>query len=171
MTTMISELLGFATLGGELRREPCPLQRIVADLGDDLAPALRAVGARIEAGPLPTVHADPVQLAAVLQNLVSNAAKYRHPARTPLITIQAAHEDGRWRIEVADNGMGIPAAEREAAFAPLHRLAQTAEREGVGIGLATCRRIITAHGGRIGLADTPGGGTTAWFTVPDGRNE
>jgi signal transduction histidine kinase len=175
MTSMISDLLGFAQLGGALRREPCPLQRIVDEVREDLAPALTAVGATIECGPLPIVSADRVQVASVLQNLISNAAKYRHPDRPPQITVQARREGDSWRVEIVDNGIGIPPERREAAFAPLRRVHEGPSgppADGHGIGLATCRRIVAAHGGRIGLADSPEGegrGTTAWFTLPDAR--
>ena len=78
--------------------------------------------------------------------------------------MSAAPVAGGWRIEVADHGIGIPPEHRERVFEPLARIDKAVP--GCGIGLATCRRVIEAHGGRIGLAETPGGGTTAWFELP-----
>lgn len=169
MDDLINDLLGFAKLGAELRREPVALRNLVEEVRLDLAPALSAVGGHLEVGPLPTVRVDPSQIRAVLQNLISNAAKYRHPERPPLIAVHSARQEHAWVIEVVDNGIGVPAARREDAFTPLTRVhdphASTAE--GAGVGLATARRIIQAHGGQIGLDASPSGGTVAWFSLPD----
>ncbi|GAA3387212.1 sensor histidine kinase [Cryptosporangium minutisporangium] len=169
MSELITDLLGFSKLGGQLRREPVALRNLVEEVRHDLAPALSAVGARMDVGPLPTVRVDPAQLRAVLQNLISNAAKYRHPERSPLIALHSCRQDHAWRIEVVDNGIGVPRDRREEAFSPLARVhdPHDSSAEGAGIGLATARRIITAHGGQIGLEASPTGGTVAWFTLPD----
>jgi signal transduction histidine kinase len=169
MDDLITDLLGFAKLGGELRREPVMLRNLVEEVRQDLAPMLSAVGAQIDVGPLPTVRVDPSQLRAVLQNLVSNAAKYRHPDRPPVIAVHSARQEHAWLIEVVDNGIGVPAARREDAFSPLTRVhdPHSSAAEGTGIGLTTARRIIQAHGGQIGLDASPSGGTVAWFTLPD----
>lgn len=71
----------------------------------------------------------------------------------------------RWRISVADHGPGVLEADRDRIFDPMVRL--NTDVPGTGIGLATCRRIIEAHGGRIGLTDNVGGGTVVWFELPD----
>ena len=108
---------------------------------------------------------DAVQLRAVLQNLVANAVKFsgrRHagPGLAPSDARPAAGGSS-----VADRGPGIPEQDRERVFEPLVRLDQPVP--GTGIGLATCRRIVEAHGGRIGLDDNPGGGAPSWFELPD----
>ena len=72
--------------------------------------------------------------------------------------------DGHHRVEVRDRGRGIPDDKRERVFAPLARLDKTVE--GSGIGLATCRRIVEAHGGRMGVEDREGGGSVFWFELP-----
>jgi signal transduction histidine kinase len=82
--------------------------------------------------------------------------------------VRGAVADGAWRLEVADNGRGVPTAERERVLEPLVRLDRRVP--GTGIGLATCSRIVAAHGGTMGLADgLPVGdehGTTVWVEVP-----
>ena len=83
----------------------------------------------------------------------------------PKIEVSTARVAGGWRIEVADHGIGIPPEHRERVFEPLTRVDERVP--GYGIGLATVRRIVDAHGGRIGLEETPGGGTTAWLELPD----
>jgi signal transduction histidine kinase len=71
-----------------------------------------------------------------------------------------------WRVAVDDAGPGVPEHLREKVFGLLERGSRSAE-EGAGIGLSTCRRIIDAHGGRIGLDASADGGTSAWFVLPD----
>jgi signal transduction histidine kinase len=152
-----------ARLGGRLARAEVDLAAVLAEVSEDLTVAL--AGASLTAGPLPVVTGDPVQLRAVVQNLVANAAKFVQPGVAPKIAVSAARVAGGWRIEVADHGIGIRIEHRERVFEPLARIDQ--RLPGCGIGLATVRRVIDAHGGRIGLAETPGGGTTAWFELPD----
>ena len=162
MQALIDDLLSFARLGGELSRVPVDLASVVADVRDDLAAAL--AGATVEVGDLPGVTGDPVQLRAVVQNLVGNAAKFTLPGEKARIEIGAVREAGGWRIEICDHGRGIAPEQRDRVFQPLARVDESVE--GSGIGLATCRRIVEAHGGQIGLDDSPSGGTRAWFRLP-----
>lgn len=162
MQDLIEDLLSFARLGGELNRVPVDLGQVLTEVRDDLTTRLE--GASVEVGELPTVTGDPVQLRAVLQNLVANAAKFVRPGEKPHVEIDSVRRGDLWRIEVRDQGPGIPSDQRERVFQPLARVDESVE--GSGIGLATCRRIVEAHGGQIGLAEAPGGGTCAWFELP-----
>ena len=78
--------------------------------------------------------------------------------------MEAVLLDGHSRIEVRDRGRGVPGDKRERVFAPLARLDKTVD--GTGIGLATCRRIVEAHGGSMGVDERPGGGSVFWFELP-----
>ena len=80
------------------------------------------------------------------------------------MVVTARRATGGWRVEVADNGPGIPADRRGQVFEPLVRVDETVE--GSGLGLAICARVVRAHGGEIGLDDTAGGGATVWFELP-----
>jgi signal transduction histidine kinase len=163
MESLIEGLLSFARLGGRLVREPVDLRTVVAETSEDLAGALS--GASLTAGELPVVTGDPVQLRAVVQNLVANASKFVQPGLTAKIEVSASRAPFGWRVEVADHGIGIPPEHRERVFEPFARVHEGVP--GYGIGLATVRRVVDAHGGRIGVAETPGGGTTVWFELPD----
>ncbi|WP_372727445.1 ATP-binding protein [Nocardioides sp.] len=163
MQTLIDDLLAFARLGGQLNRDRVDLGTLVDDVREDLAAVL--THARVRVGELPVVTGDRVQLRAVLQNLIANAAKFARTGEHAEIEVSSRRLDSGWRVEIADHGIGIPPADRERVFAPLARVSE--EVEGLGIGLATVRRVLDAHGGSIGLEETPGGGTTVWFELPD----
>ncbi len=131
----------------------------------DLVPDAPAPQAHI--GPLAAVHADPAMIRRLLDNLVGNALKYTppgHPARLDISTTPAG--SGWVRVEIADRGIGIPAGQHRAIFEDFHRAHLRADYAGTGLGLAICDRIITRHGGRIGVQDNPGGGARFWFTLP-----
>ena len=162
MQSLIDDLLKFARVGGELQRGLVDLAEVLDAVEQDLAACL--ADATVERGELPMVVGDPVQLRAVVQNLVANAAKFTRPGEPAYIAVGARSLGDRWRVEVNDRGPGIPADQRDRVFEPLARIDE--EVEGSGIGLSTCRRIVTAHGGRMGLSDSPYGGTCAWFELP-----
>jgi signal transduction histidine kinase len=170
MSGLLEDLLAHARVGGTLRPVPLELGDLVREAADDLTQDFADSGATLRIEPLPEVIADRSQLRAVLQNLLSNAVRYRRPEENPAILVRALREPGRWRVEVIDDGIGVPAG-RGDPFAPLVRLHTEAEApaavDGSGLGLATCRRIVEAHGGEIELRPAAGGGTVAWFTLPD----
>jgi signal transduction histidine kinase len=101
----------------------------------------------------------------VMQNLLANAAKFTKVGEKANVVVAASRIAGGWRVEISDRGPGIAEADRERVFEPLTRIDD--DVEGSGIGLTTCRRIVEAHGGRIGLTASPWGGTTGWFELPD----
>lgn len=162
MQLLIDDLLAYARVGGSMASKPVDLVRTLREVREDLAAPLAA--AHLAVGDLPTVTGDPVQLRAVFQNLVANAAKFVRPGEHPHIEVLAEETDDEWRISVADRGLGVPEEDRERVFQPLARAHH--DVEGSGIGLATVRRILDAHHGRIHLEETPGGGTTAVVHLP-----
>ena len=163
MALLIDDVLDFARVSGSLKLTEVDLDELLAHVVADLEVALDGVS--LDVGPLPTVCGDEVQLRALLQNLLSNAAKFKVVGRPAAVQVSAHPVTAGWRVEICDNGPGVPETERERVFEPLARAESGVE--GSGIGLATCRRVVEAHGGRIGLAEAPGGGTVAWFELPE----
>ena len=101
-----------------------------------------------------------------MQNLVANALKFSAVSGvTPHIEIHAQEVSAGWRISVEDNGPGVPPAQRERVFDLMER-AVGDEVAGLGIGLSTCRLIVQAHGGRIGIDDSVLGGASVWMVLP-----
>ncbi|GGO40157.1 sensor histidine kinase [Deinococcus humi] len=124
----------------------------------------RQIEWRIE--PLPQVMGDPATLQQVLTNLLSNAVKFTRTRERAVIEIGAQAGDEAWTVWVQDNGVGFDPAYADRLFGPFQRLHGHSEFEGTGIGLATVRRIIVRHGGRIWASSVPGEGTTFSFTLP-----
>ena len=119
----------------------------------DSAALLEPLGASIEVGDLPVVHADPDDMYSVLQNLVTNSVKFARPDVPAVVRIAPAADAGGWRISVRDNGVGIPEHRRVDVFSLFSRVDD--DVAGHGIGLATVARIIAAHGGRVGAERCP----------------
>jgi signal transduction histidine kinase len=165
MRATIAGLMDFAVVGGRLVQTHVDMNAAVEDVLVDLQTRLGT--AEVVVSDLPSVWGDEVQVRAVTQNLVANALKYAGP--TPHIRVEGQHLAGATRITVTDDGPGVPESQREAIFG-LQVRGEGVELTGVdglGIGLATCRRIIDAHGGSIGVQDGPGGGARFWFELPD----
>ncbi len=162
MATLVDDVLTYALVGGADQHTRVDLGTVLAQVLDDLADDLAS--ARVEVGELPVVRGDHTQLRSLLQNLLGNAAKYRHPERRLALSIEARRVGPCWGISVRDNGRGIDPVDARRVFEPLVRADHSVG--GTGIGLATCRRIVEAHGGTIGLDGVPGEGCTAWFELP-----
>jgi signal transduction histidine kinase len=148
---------------GELSIERVALGRLIAEVADDLRTSLDTAGATLEIGELPEVAGDPRQLRRVLQNLVANAVKFRGEA-APRIAVSALRDSQEWVVTLRDNGPGVDPRQASRIFRMFSR--GNHEVDGAGIGLAVCRRIVEAHGGRIWVEPAEGGGSAFRFTVP-----
>ncbi len=127
------------------------------------APEHRLVS-RVAPG-LPRVRLDVKRIRQVLDNLLDNAIKYSDPGSE--ITASAEAREGEVLVSVADQGIGIPAAEVERVFDRMYRAEKRkSDSSGVGLGLAICRGLVEAHGGRIWIESQEGRGTTVFFTLP-----
>lgn len=164
MQRLIKDLLAYSRAGRrELEREVVDLDEVVADVLTDLALRIEETGATVEVEDLPTVLGDDGQLREVLQNLVSNALKYRPEDRPPRIRItqvsatppEGAEDDRFVAIAVADNGIGIAPEHRDSVFEVFRRLHPAHEYGGTGLGLALVQRIVHRHGGTVTIADSP----------------
>lgn len=160
MDDMIGELLTFARVGEIVDPTAVDLAVVVQEVLEDLAGVADAD--RFVIGDLPTVHGDAVQLRVLLHTLLGNAVRLA-PAGTP-VTISTTALDPGWRISITDLGPGVSVEDRERVFDPMVR--PDTRVPGIGIDLVTCRRIVEAHRGRIGVAENPHGGASLWFELP-----
>ncbi|UUZ54752.1 hypothetical protein LP419_01530 [Massilia sp. H-1] len=170
MNGLVTNLLDMARLqtgGVHLNREWQMIEEVV---GSALAGSARAIGAMEVAvalpPDLPLVAFDAVLIERVLCNLLENAARYA--AAGGWIGIDAQAEGGELRVAVEDRGPGLPPGAEEALFAKFVRGQAESSREGVGLGLAICRSVVDAHGGRIRAQAGSRGGARFVFTLPLG---
>jgi two-component system sensor histidine kinase KdpD len=167
LNRLVRNMLDMARVEGgalRVRKDPQPLEEVIGAALHRLEDRLRGrdVETSIPAD-LPLVPFDPVLVEQVLVNLLENATKYT-PEGTP-IEVSAVLHDGEVETAVEDRGPGVPASEVEHVFEKFYR-SRDGEGGGVGLGLPICRGIVGAHGGRIWVADRPGGGASFHFTLP-----
>jgi signal transduction histidine kinase len=151
------------------------LETVLADLRDLLT---RKPNARVSVqGPLPAARGDPERVSQLLANLISNGLKYNDSA-TPEIVIgslpgsssgKTGTEGPHVTLFVRDNGLGIEPRYHEQIFRIFRRLHGRDQYEGTGAGLAICKKVVEAHGGRIWVESAPGYGSTFYFTLPRGE--
>jgi signal transduction histidine kinase len=167
MTALVRDLLAYSRAGStKPSHERVALDDVVARAIDNLAAPIAEADADVAAEPLPDVVGDRAMLAQVFQNLIANAVKFCDGG-TPMVLVRAEPEgEHRVRVSVEDCGIGIAPDEADRIFRPFHRLHGDDHYEGSGIGLAICRRVVEAHGGRIWAEPRPEGGTAFRLTLP-----
>jgi two-component system, sensor histidine kinase and response regulator len=166
MSELIKDLLDYSQLSTrKIRSETVSVHDVASEVLADLAPQIEESGATVNFGELPTIMADRVQLRQLLQNLISNAIKYRSPGRAPAVSVTAHCRDGSWEFAVSDNGIGIRSEDIPNIFEMFRRL-HGPDLPGSGIGLATCQRIVERLGGKITVESEEGQGSTFRICIP-----
>jgi PAS domain S-box-containing protein len=166
MQSLIDDLFAYSRAGhGELQLETLDTNALLEEVESSLAQAIAEARAEVIVQPLPNVKGDRRQLSQVFQNLLSNALKFcdRDRAR---VEISAAWSGGSWRFSVADQGIGVDASHAELIFEAFGRAQPRRGDDGLGTGLAICKRIVERHGGRIWVGPRAGGGSVFSFTLP-----
>ena len=174
-------LLAFARAGAR------PQPGVEADVAEVIAGAIKEIapghGEREREREIPivseidapgTVACNPGVLASLVSNLLRNAVKYAGDVPSPRIVVRARRiadrHAGRVRIEVEDNGPGLPPGLGEQVFEPYVR-GPNSRQPGIGLGLATVKRITDAHAGRVGVHSVPGHGCTFTVELPAARTD
>jgi len=166
MLSLIDRLLDYARLNTvHTPFQPTNTNEVVRASLQNLEDTILKLNAHVHSGTLPTVWGEPDLLTQLFQNLIANSLKF-HREDPPKIEIQAEEKDGMWLFTLQDNGIGFGPKERENIFALYKKLPIATESQGSGIGLATCRKVVELHGGRIWADSQPGVGSTFYFTLP-----
>lgn len=172
MGRLIDDVLAYSTVrGAQLHLTTIDLSALVDDVVADRAIELRWPGATRRPEPqvtwetLPAVRGDHGMLRRLLENLLGNALKYVRPGEAARVHLSARTEAGMVRVEVTDQGVGIPEGQHEAIFGELHR-AHPDAYPGTGLGLTICRRIVERLGGSIGADPQFHDGARIWFVLP-----
>lgn len=122
--------------------------------------------AQITVNDLPVIHGNDTMMLQLIQNLLSNALKFRKHDQRPEITITAERRRSDWMFTVKDNGIGIDKKYFERIFMLFQRLHGRSKYAGTGIGLPICKKIIERHEGKMWLASEPNIGSSFFFTLP-----
>jgi PAS domain S-box-containing protein len=167
MTSLVRDLLEYARFTTEEGRPASvaideDLEAAISHLDE----AIQESGASVTHDPMPVLQVDRGQIVRLFQNLIGNAIKYRKPEQRPEVHITAEQKGAEWVISVRDNGIGFDPSEASKIFEPFKRLHSAADIPGTGVGLAICRRIVHAQGGRIWAESQPGQGAAFHFTLP-----
>ncbi len=167
MSDLVEAVLAHARAGKDAIRsaEPVPAENAFVAALENLRKDVETSGAVISHDRLPDLFIQPQPLTQLFQNLLSNAIKYRRADRPVQIRILVTRKGPMCQIGVIDNGIGIEKEWFERIFQPLQRC-HGMDVPGSGIGLATCKKIVTRAGGRIWVDSVVGSGSTFYFTLP-----
>jgi signal transduction histidine kinase len=168
---LIDELLDFSRIGrAALHTRDLDLGEIVRDSWNNLVMERRGRDIRLEVGALPAVHADPTLIGVVITNLIANAVKYTAPRPQAVVEITAKRDGDEVIVDVRDNGVGFDMKYADKLFGVFQRL-HGDEFPGTGIGLATVKRIVERHRGRIWADGKLDAGATFHFTLPTAKEQ
>ncbi len=171
MERLVNDLRAVTTIEAgalSLDRRPCDLAALCrqeVEIQRQLAPG-RVIQVDAPTEPL-RAEVDEQRVGQVVANFLSNALKYAPPDAPITLTLHA--DDAAVRIEVRDEGPGIPAAEIPRLWERFHRVAGIKAQDGtqsLGLGLYICKAIVEQHGGQVGVESAPGVGSTFWCALP-----
>ena len=165
---IVDELLRFARAGARPARGECAdLPSVIDALRDELLPAARERGIALTLEPAPPVRVacSEAAILVVLQNLLRNAIKYIGDGPRKLICARAVVDAGKVRLSVQDSGPGVPSGMESAVFEPYVR-GEGTRQPGIGLGLATVKRIVESRRGRVGVSSDPRRGAIFWVELP-----
>lgn len=134
------------------------LNEVVENVLSDLEILIAETNATIRVEPLAAIEAVGVQMHQLFLNIISNALKYSKKEVAPVITVEQVEKEDYVEISITDNGIGFDSAYAEKVFQPFQRL-RNGNKEGSGIGLTICKKIVEAHGGTISVKSKPGEGS------------
>jgi two-component system OmpR family sensor kinase len=168
MSTLVDDMLLIARLdqGRPLDSKPVDLQVIARDAAADARAVAPRRKIKLDAPDTVLVAGDDTRLRQVVGNLVRNALVHT-PATTP-VEIAVTTSNGTAQLSVADHGPGLPPGDRERIFEPFYRADASRSRDsgGAGLGLSIVSAVVAAHGGKVKVRETEGGGATFDVELP-----
>jgi PAS domain S-box-containing protein len=165
MQQLIQSVLLHSSIKSEAQMESLTaVGPVIDEVLTNLRAAIIESKAEFDIEDLPEVAVERTQLIQLFQNLISNSIKYR--SGPPKITISAELSVDRWLFTLRDNGIGVDPKYAERIFDMFARLHGKTEYSGTGIGLAICKKIVLAHGGKIWMESEVGQGSIFYFSLP-----
>lgn len=165
MTQLIKGLLDYSRLGKNQEYEKVDLNELLDTIVRDLNAQIVDKNAEIQFSNMPTIFGFRLDLHSIFQNLVSNAIKFSKLSEASKIEISYSEDVKYWFFNVKDNGIGMELKDREKVFQIFQRLHNRSKFDGVGIGLAHCKRIAEIHRGSISVESEIGVGSDFQFSI------
>lgn len=165
MSQLIKGLLDYSRLGKESPLTRISPSTILQDIQSDLALRIEETGATIHVADLPAINGYETEFRALMQNLITNAIKFKKPDTKPVVNISASPKGAGWQFSIQDNGIGIAEEHLDKVFKIFQRIHNRNQYEGHGIGLAHCQKIAELHRGNIWVESKLDQGSTFHFTV------
>lgn len=166
MQNLIKDLLEFSRVGKNMLFTAVDCNKILKEVIADLDVAIKESNAKITSATLPVLLGNETELKRLFQNLISNAIKFRKKNVLPEIIITVEEKEKEYLFAIKDNGIGIEEKHINKLFIIFQRLHSVEEYPGTGIGLATCKKIVTLHKGKIWVESKLGEGSVFYFTLP-----
>ena len=163
---LINDLLAYSRVGcADKNADEVDCNSVFARVLGGMRLAIEESGAVVTADKLPVLTGCESDFVQLFQNLIGNGIKFRGPG-APRVHIKAERKGADWLFSVKDNGIGLEPQYKDRIFLIFQRLHGKSEYPGTGIGLAVCRKIVEAKGGRIWVESEPGKGAAFYFTLP-----
>lgn len=174
MANMIRDLLALSRISTRANPpQSVDLNQVMQEVLSLLEASLERNGGQVEVAALPVIEAEPVQMQQLFQNLISNALKFHQRGQKPYVQVRSRalpktdRLPARVEITIEDNGIGFEEEHLDVLFQPFKRLVTRKDYEGIGIGLAICKKIVERHGGEITAKSKPGAGATFFVILPE----
>ena len=171
MSALLTDLLDYSKINSQQSTEWIDMKGIIQTVKSNLNHQLTTTEGEIvvQRKGIPYLDAVPTQMMQLFQNLISNSLKFRKPDINPVVEVAGFSQDGGHVMTIKDNGIGIDPKYKEKVFGMFSRLNNKEKFEGTGIGLATCKKIVQQHGGKIWVESEEGVGSTFFIWMPKKR--
>ena len=166
MQNLIKDLLDFSQIGRNISFAATDCNNILKEVIANLGATIKESKAKITSTVLPVVIGNEIELRQLFQNLISNAIKFHKKNSKPEIEITFVEKDTEYLFAFKDNGIGLEEQYKDRIFIIFQRLHTATEYAGTGIGLATCKKIVALHNGKIWMESKLGHGSIFYFTIP-----
>lgn len=167
MKTLIMDLLEYSRINTKaFSSQAVDLEEVIARLENVFAEDIIKYQIKIIKSTLPVLTANYEQMVQLLQNLISNAIKYRKTDQNLVIDIKAKLVADEYQFSIKDNGIGFDMKFSDKIFIIFQRLHLKEDYPGTGVGLAICNKIVSRHQGKLWVESLPGKGSTFYFTIP-----
>lgn len=166
MQNLIKDLLDFSQIGRNISFAATDCNNILKEVIANLGATIKESKAKITSTVLPVVIGNEIELRQLFQNLISNAIKFHKKNSNPEIEITFVEKETEYLFAFKDNGIGLEEQYKDRIFIIFQRLHTSTEYAGTGIGLATCKKIVALHNGKIWMESKLGHGSIFYFTIP-----